>query len=359
MNAIDIMNAIDAIKALPICELDKRQGMLIDLLVEMVNSETCDGEITDLTTPLEFHDWWTTLKCLTADAGFKMLGNGHFSAAYSHPLLPNRVIKVGFKKEDSGAAYTAFCRMHQGRAGIPNIYDVQRHAGCYTVVLDALNDCERDDNEEHDKYAEIASDLIDYNSDMHDWRTGWDGEFVETCKLIRKFFEGIASFDMHSGNIMFDDNDVPYITDPVSFSRKKDGGTFSIDPEELLKEVEEVAHQRAIDRAKERKARHVGRLEARRFKRRNRKERKAHQAKRERMLAARRMAHHQEQRNHEVAVDVLGRTDNAMLWAHMFARDFKALEERIAAHWFQADRMAIANGLPLNIDKQLDAMLMG
>ncbi|AAP20499.1 ocr-like anti-restriction [Yersinia phage phiA1122] len=35
------------------------------------------------------------------------------------------------------------------------------------------------------------------------------------------------------------------------------------------------------------------------------------------------------------------------------------LEERIAAHWFQADRMAIANGLPLNIDKQLDAMLMG
>jgi hypothetical protein len=104
----DIMNAIDAIKALPICELDKRQGMLIDLLVEMVNSETCDGELTELNQPLEHQDWWTTLKCLTTDAGFKMLGNGHFSAAYSHPLLPNRVIKVGFKKEDSGAAYTAF-----------------------------------------------------------------------------------------------------------------------------------------------------------------------------------------------------------------------------------------------------------
>ena len=48
MNITDIMNAIDAIKALPICELDKRQGMLIDLLVEMVNSETCDGELTEL-----------------------------------------------------------------------------------------------------------------------------------------------------------------------------------------------------------------------------------------------------------------------------------------------------------------------
>lgn len=359
MNAIDIMNAIDAIKALPICELDKRQGMLIDLLVEMVNSETCDGEITELNQALEHQDWWTTLKCLTTDAGFKMLGNGHFSAAYSHPLLPNRVIKVGFKKEDSGAAYTAFCRMYQGRAGIPNVYDVQRHAGCYTVVLDALNDCERFDNDEHYKYAEIASDIIDYKSDEHDMLTGWDGEFVETCKLIRTFFEGIASFDMHSGNIMFDANDVPYITDPVSFSQKKDGGAFSIDPEELIKEVEEVAHQRAIDRAKERKARHVGRLEARKVKRRNRKAHKAHQAKHKRMIAAWRMAERQERRNHEVAVDVLGRTNNAMLWVNMFAGDFKALEERIAAHWFQADRMAIANGLPLNIDKQLDAMLMG
>ncbi|AFK13391.1 serine-threonine kinase [Yersinia phage YpP-Y] len=132
------------------------------------------------------------------------------------------------------------------------------------------------------------------------------------------------------------------------------------DAEDLLNEyLEEVARQKEIDRAKARKARHVGRLEARRFKRRNRKARKAHQAKRERMLAAWRWAERQERRNHEVAVDVLGRTNNAMLWVNMFSGDFKALEERIAAHWFQADRMAIANGLPLNIDKQLDAMLMG
>lgn len=359
MNITDIMNAIDAIKALPSCELDKRQGMLIDLLVEIVNSETCDGEITELNKALEHQDWWTTLKCLTVDAGFKMLGNGHFSAAYSHQLLPNRVIKVGFKKEDSGAAYTAFCRMYQGRAGIPNVYDVQRHAGCYTVVLDELNDCKRFNNDEHCKYAEIASDIIDYKLDEHDVLTGWDGEFVETCKLIRKFFEGIASFDMHSGNIMFSDDGTPFITDPVSFSQKKDGGSFSIDPEELIKEVEEAARQKVIDSAKERKARHVGRLEARRFKRRNRKERKVHQARRKRLAAAWRWASRQGRRNRDIAVDVLGRTDNAMLRVNMFHRDFKALEERIAVNWRNADRVAIANGLALNIDKQLDAMLMG
>lgn len=359
MNITGIMNAIDAIKALPICELDKRQGMLIGLLVEMVNSETSDGELTELNQPLEHQDWWTTLKCLTTDAGFKMLGNGHFSAAYSHPLLPNRVIKVGFKKEDSGAAYTAFCRMYQGRAGIPNVYDVQRHAGCYTVVLDALNDCESGDNEAHEKYAAMARDIIDYKPDAHDELTGWDGEFVETCKLIRKFFEGIASFDMHSGNIMFGDDDTPFITDPVSFSQKKDGGAFSVDPEELIKEVEEAARQKAIDRAKERKARHVGRLEARKVKRRNRKVRKAHQLKRERMLAARRLEERQGRRNIAIARDVFGKTNHIMRWMQMPAADFKALEERIAAHWFFADRMAIANGLPLNIDKKLDAMFMG
>lgn len=352
MNITDIMNAIDAIKALPICELDKRQGMLIDLLVEMVNSETSDGELTKLDQALEHQDWWTTLKCLTTDAGFKMLGNGHFSAAYSHPLLPNRVIKVGFKKEDSGAAYTAFCRMYQGRAGIPNVYDVQRHAGCYTVVLDALNDCEPYANEVHDKYAGIASDIIDYKSAAYDKCTGWDGEFVETCKLIRKFFEGIASFDMHSGNIMFSNGGVPYITDPVSFSHKKDGGAFSIDPEELIKEVEEVALQRAIDRAKARKVRHEGRLAARKMKRRNRKARNAHHERHKRKVALMNVARGQDGRNHARALDALGTVGLAIAWAQMQRVDFKVLEERIAAHWFNADRMAIANGLPLNIDKQ-------
>lgn len=61
------------------------------------------------------------------------------------------------------------------------------------------------------------------------------------------------------------------------------------------------------------------------MKRRNRKARKAHQARHKRMHALLRMAGRQEQRNHEVAVDVLGRTNNAMLWAHMFAGTLRRL----------------------------------
>lgn len=359
MNITDIMNAIDAIKALPICELDKRQGMLIDLLVEMVNSETCDGELTELNQALEYQDWWTTLKCLTADAGFEMLGNGHFSAAYSHPLLPNRVIKVGFKKEDSGAAYTAFCRMYQGRAGIPNIYDVQRHAGCYTVVLDALNDCERYDNDEHYKYAEIASDIIDYKSDAHDGLTGWDGEFVETCKLIRKFFEGIASFDMHSGNIMFSNGDVPYITDPVSFSQKKDGGAFSIDLEELLQEIEQVAQEKFIERCKERKERHEVRLKKRQGARHWRKVKQRHQRNVAKVMAERRLKANEEKRNEDRARDFMGLNHWRNVWCNMHVMDFAKLELMVAAKVAEIDHKAIINNQPLHIDRYLDKRFMG
>lgn len=359
MNMTDITNALDAIKALPIAELDKRQGMLIDLLVEMVNNETSEGEGTELNKPLECQDWWHTLKELTADAGFTRLGNGHFSAAYSHPMLPKRVIKVGFKKEDSGAAYIAFCRMHQGRAGIPNVYDVQRHAGCYTVVLDALEECETWSNDTHERYAEIARDVIEYNATCHNEYTGWDEEFVETCKLIRKFFDGIASFDMHSGNIMFDGMDTPFITDPVSFSQKKDGGAFSIDPEELIKEVEAVAAQKVIDNAIERKMRHEARLSLRRMKRKNRKA-KARQNKHiAKIMFERRMKFNAEKRNEQRAQDFLGLQHWRNVWCNMPAWDLAKLELKVAAAVANVDHKAIVENRPLHIDRYLDKRFMG
>lgn len=359
MNITDITNAIDAIKALPMTRLNERTGMLVALLAEMVNNETCDGEYTELNECLEGQDWWSTLDCLTRDAGFKRLGNGHFSAAYSHPLLPNRVIKVGFKKEDSGAAYTAFCRMHQGRPGIPNIYDVQRHAGCYTVVLDALVECDRYDNDEHDKYADIARDVIEYNSNEHNELTGWDAEFVETCKMIRKFFEGIASFDMHSGNIMFTCGDVPYITDPVSFSQKKDKSAFSLEPEVLLQEIEEMARQKVIDKAIERNNRKANRLEFRKARRIRRKMRNANRKHHKKQVFEWRQAARMEIRNENRAKDMMGLHHWQAVWPRMMAMDFKKLEERAAAVWVLGDHIAIQAGQPLNIDKQLDAMLMG
>lgn len=361
MDITNINARVNAIESLAINELTKRQPMLVALLADLVNAETEDGMLTELNTCLEGQDWWHTLHELTKDAGFKRLGNGHFSAAYSHPLLPGKVIKVGFKKEDSGAAYTAFCRMHQGRAGIPNIYDVQRHAGCYTVVLDALVESDTWDNDEHERYADIARDVIEYNSNEHNDLYGWDEEFVETCKMIRKFFDGIASFDMHSGNIMFDEDDTPYITDPVSFTQRTDK-VFSIEPEELLQEIEQVAHEKFIERCKDRKERHENRVEfrkARRNRRKMRKARKVNANNNKKHIFEWRQAVRMGVRNEERAKDFLGLNHWRNVWCNMPVQDFAKLELMVAAQVANIDHKAIVNNQPLHIDRYLDKRFMG
>ena len=72
--------------------------------------------------------------------------------------------------------------------------------------------------------------------------------------MIRKFFYGIASFDMHEGNIMFTKDGKPVITDPVSFSADSDREPFSLEPEDLLAEIEQIAHDKMIERCKRNKA---------------------------------------------------------------------------------------------------------
>lgn len=358
MNITDITNALDAIKALPMTRLNERTGMLVALLAEMVDNETSEGEGTELNVALEGQDWWQTLNELTKDAGFKRLGNGHFSAAYSHPLLPNKVIKVGFKKEDSGAAYVAFCRMHQGRPGIPNIYDVQRHAGCYTVVLDELQECEQYGNDEHEKYADMARDIIEHDSQHYDDLTGWDAEFVETCKEIRKFFNGIASFDMHSGNIMFTRGGVPYITDPVSFTQNKEK-TLSIEPEELLKEIEELAAEALLEKAVLRHARKVNRLDNARNRRKARKMAKQWRKNRTANLMRGKMRVRQNFRNEDHAKLLMGTHNWQQVWCRFPCGDFVNFEAEKAAQKVFQDHFAIQAGQPLVIDKVLDAMFMG
>ena len=365
MNYTDIQARLAIIKSLPISELDKRQPLLVALAADIVNGETCDGNDTDGSNGLEHQDWWRSLGYLMRDAGFRMLGNGYFSAAYSHEMLPGRVIKVGFKKEDSGAAYTAFCRMHQGRAGIPNVYHVARHAGCYTVVLDRLHSCD-DDNDVHVAYADLASYFVE--SDCHDASDFEPGEyeFIETCKMIREFFKGIASFDMHRGNIMFDDNDVPYITDPVSFSndREREDG-FPLDPETLLAEVEAVMQERIIERCRNRKAKCDPNGTYWMNKKANMKQRK-HNRKRLAKAAERDRLHFMAIRRELGVIDRNERRAEMLMgsawhdfWLHNGNATVRKIDQVNGLKWQLGDRLAIQAGRPLNIDKVLDAKLMG
>lgn len=271
-----IRTRLETIRNLPICELNQRQTMLVALIADIVNYETDNGSLTQAAgnKALEHQDWWNTLACMMKDAGFNRLGNGHFSAAYEHALLPGKVIKVGFKKEDSGAAYVAFCRMHQGQAGIPVVHDVQRHAGCYTVVMDKLLPIEglsykRREHMELEALWEHVDTAV-YSSEKN-WNehvrlckaegswpkfSEYDLAVIETCRKIHKFFYGIASFDMHRGNAMMDANGHLVIIDPVSFTAEDSpiSKCNAIDPEALIAEIELLAAQQVIDKAKRRKA---------------------------------------------------------------------------------------------------------
>lgn len=335
MNYTDMQARLDVIRNLPICELNKRQPLLVSLIADIVNCETSDGDDTDSDWGLERQDYWQTLKIKAKDAGFNLLGNGHFSAAFKHELLPGKVIKVGFKKEDSGAAYVAFCRMHQGRAGIPNVYHVARHAGCYTVVLDELEPCRRFDNKTHEHYADLANFFVEADAEPEKGHHEKDLEFIETCKLIHKFFYGIASFDMHSGNIMFTKDGKPVITDPVSFSADRDREPFSLEPEELLAEIEQIAHSKMIERCKRNKAKRDPNGELRIARR------KANKARR-----ARRKAH------------VRWRKERERINAEALKFDIAKVEERVLA-WQWGPGLAIQMGKPLPIDNYLQGRLMG
>lgn len=272
---------LKAIRELPINELDNRQPMLVDLLAQIVNHETQDGTLTAAAgnTALECMSYWQTLREVTADLGFERLGNGHFSAAYKHELLPGKVIKVGFKKEDSGAAYVAFCRMHQGRAGIPTVHAVQRHAGCYTVVLDELQEFHRADGGGLGDQFDCVSWAIDAGYSMSKMLEEFPKctkytALIESAIEIRKFFSGIAQFDIHSGNVMVDRTGNLVITDPVSFSHDKE--ELPMDVEGLLAEVERAAQLRMIERCRDRKARRDPNGNFQYFRRHNCKARRRH-----------------------------------------------------------------------------------
>lgn len=218
----------------------ERQPLLVDLLALMVDIHTDGGRMVRRDEWPKSHGWWGGFEHELKALGFNLLGAGHFSAAFSHKGLPGRVIKVGLKKEDSGAAYAAWCRQHQGQEGVPNIHDIQRHQSCYTVVMDKLYEFRTSTAEAKEvaKYR-IALLISNPNSDLN-WayrarenRTVYP-EFAKTCDDIRSFFKGIASFDLHDDNVMLDGNGNLVIIDPVSFTEcKQKVGDFNIELPEV------------------------------------------------------------------------------------------------------------------------------
>lgn len=234
-------NILRQVRELPIAQLELREPMLVAALADIVKHYVSTYGLG--TSYIGNNGWIDDLKETARHAGFEFLGSGYFSAAFSNDALPGRVVKVGFKKEDSGAAYAAFCKAHQGLKGIPNVYAVQRHSHCYTVVLDHLKEFtpERETSEQHRQYETIY-DLVQHDGNING--RGHSGPLAEACNKIREFFKGIASFDIHHGNVMIDKHGDLVITDPVSYSNDELQAT---DFEELKAELEANAENARME----------------------------------------------------------------------------------------------------------------
>ncbi len=255
-----LVNLVKSARELPICQLDMRQPMLVEAIAQLTSAVIAEHGEPDRFVSGE--DWWGDYKAALENNGFEFLGNGYFAAAFSHANLPGKAIKVGYKKEDSGAAYTAWCRANQGRAGVPVIHDVARHSGCYTVVLDRLEEIEADVCHEMRAYT-IVSEIINCGPSLEYCkslaRNQYELDLVETAADIREFFYGIASFDLHSGNVMLDSKGNLVITDPVSFS-VEEISFGEIDFDAIINEIaahkEQAVSQKNIERGR-RKHQHV------------------------------------------------------------------------------------------------------
>jgi len=177
---------------------------------------------------------------MVANLRFKLTGIGHFSNFYEHDDYPSLGFKIGTKVEDSSSAYLAWCREHQGEAGVPLIHSVKKvDSGMFLVVLEKYKKVNKTDvgyklyksinNSIYSNNTRIViKDIIRVelnfgNKDYIEYVKQHKRFIYKYCKTIiaiAKYFKDLAQFDMHDDNWCFDNNGYPVIIDPVSFRRK-------------------------------------------------------------------------------------------------------------------------------------------
>lgn len=171
---------------------------------------------------------------------FKLIGQGNFSDFYTHHDFKGVGFKIGTKKEDSASAYVAWCRQNQHRAGVPKVYDIQRQEknGMYVVAMKLYdNHTTKYKTGQYElwssihqlltmsstpKYTElrIIARIARRNSQsFYEINKKFIFDYMRTMLEIRKFFIGIAQFDIHDDNYVLDENMLPVMIDPISFQR--------------------------------------------------------------------------------------------------------------------------------------------
>ena len=143
-------------------------------------------------------------------AGLTLLGEGHFSLVFAHPELEDKCIKLVVRAGDSAPCYLAWARANPGPY-IPRVHYLVRRNGYCVAVLDKLISLHSDREKKKD-----------FDRIFHYTNPDKEAAVYQVYQRITKFFEGVSRADLHSDNMMLDDNGGFIITDPVSFSDTKE-----------------------------------------------------------------------------------------------------------------------------------------
>jgi hypothetical protein len=183
---------------------DSIQGVMDDSAWESIQ----DGGVESL----------SQLDCLPE---WQLLGAGHFSAVFEHIDVPGIAFKVGFKKEDSGAMYAAWCRDKAGMLHIPTILHIEQVGPFYMVAMPKYIPWDSDGFKWHaeDSARQVARALRSSLYECSEFYSVTFPALAGTLRSIYTFFADIAQFDLHGGNYMLDEAGQIVITDPVSFKR--------------------------------------------------------------------------------------------------------------------------------------------
>lgn len=222
-------------------------------------------EISELTDYEEWRNrrWSEEFIAVARDMlELKLIGSGHFAGVF-RIANTETVLKIGFKLDDAGAAYAAYCRANPSKH-VPEIKALRRFHNCYMVVMplyettkEAHLCCEMSDK----LYLQVqyeaahnavengcdtfdADDLINYTLVHQKWYEPVKGlvtngmaqyntarymlNMMSDAMRIHNYFTGSVWFDLHGDNVMWvNDSSAPggyriIITDPMIWTCDKE-----------------------------------------------------------------------------------------------------------------------------------------
>ena len=152
---------------------------------------------------------------------FRFLGNGHFGLVFLHKPTNLAVKITGFHLGglDSYPLFAKFIQDNTNLKHLPEILHFQeytnRNGGAYFVIMPKYSDgyFEQETRREMEHIIRNGT-----TSEPKDIDVDYRESMIETCKAL-SVLAGFAKVDLHGGNIMFDWQNFPVITDPFSFTR--------------------------------------------------------------------------------------------------------------------------------------------